>query len=115
MIYQTIAIITQTYFLLTSFPGSHAGEENKELGTDVHMYVHQVLLVTCILLCNTKITVNFLFVERADYRIILPVRHIRAVLKSAGRCFDGNDLLFSFEAIDELQRGKIVSVTCYSI
>ena len=40
-------------------------------------------LVTCILFCYTKINGNFcLPAERPHCRIILPVRHFRAVLKS---------------------------------
>ena len=42
---------------LASFPGSCAGEEEREPGTHC-LCMHQVPLVTCILLCYTKITVN---------------------------------------------------------
>ena len=43
---------------LASFPGSCAGEEEKEPGTHCSR-MRQVPLVTCILLRYTKITVNF--------------------------------------------------------
>ena len=42
---------------LASFPGSRAGEEEREPGTHCSRMC-QVPLVTCILLCCTKITVN---------------------------------------------------------
>ena len=66
------------------FPGSGvgAGEEKREPGTHCSR-MHQVPLVTCILLHYTKITVNFcLPPERPHCTVILAVRHIRAVLKS---------------------------------
>ena len=68
--------------LLASFPGSCAGEEEREPGTHCSR-MRQVPLVTCILLRYTKITVNFcLPPERSHCMVILPVGHIRAVLKS---------------------------------
>ena len=67
---------------LASFPGSCAGEEEREPGTHCSR-MRQVPLVTCILLRYTKITVNFcLPPERSHCMVILPVGHIRAVLKS---------------------------------
>ena len=44
--------------VLALFPGSRAGEEEREPGTHCSRMC-QVPLVTCILLCYTKITVNF--------------------------------------------------------
>ena len=68
--------------MLASSPGSCAGEEEKEPGTHCSR-MRRVPLVTCILLRYTKITVNFcLPPERPYCRVILPVRHLRAVLKS---------------------------------
>ena len=67
---------------VASFPGSCAGEEEREPGTHC-LRVRQVPLVTCILLRYTKITVNFcLPPERPHCMVILPVGHIRAILKS---------------------------------
>ena len=67
---------------VASFPGSCAGEEEREPGTHCSR-MRQVPLVTCILLRYTKITVNFcLPPERSHCMVILPVGHIRAVLKS---------------------------------
>ena len=43
---------------LASFPGSCVGEEERQPGTHC-LRMCQVPLVTCILLCYTKITVNF--------------------------------------------------------
>ena len=71
-----------TYNALASFPGSCAGEEEREPGTHCSR-MRQVPLVTCMLLHYTKITVNFcLPAERPHCLVILPVEHIRAVLKS---------------------------------
>ena len=68
--------------ILASFPGSCAGEEEREPGTHCSR-MRQVPLVTCILLRYTKITVNFcLPPERLHCMVILPVGHIRAILKS---------------------------------
>ena len=67
---------------IASFPGSCAGEEEREPGTHCSR-MRQVPLVTCILLRYTKITVNFcLPPERPHCMVILPVGHIRAILKS---------------------------------
>ena len=64
------------------FPGSCVGEEERQPGTH-YSRMHQVPLVTCILLRYTKITVNFcLPAERPHCMVILPVGHIRVVLKS---------------------------------
>ena len=69
-------------YSLASFPGSCAGEEEREPGTHCSR-MRQVPLVTCILLRYTKITVNFcLPPERPHCMVILPVGHIRAILKS---------------------------------
>ena len=46
--------------LLASFPGSRAGEEEREPGTHCS-HMRQVPLVTCILLRYTKITVNSVY------------------------------------------------------
>ena len=74
------AYLTRRY--LASFPGSCAGEEEREPGTHC-LRMRQIPLVTCILLRYTKITVNFcLPSERLHCLVILPVRYIRAVLKS---------------------------------
>ena len=71
-----------TCTFIASFPGSCAGEEEREPGTHCSR-MRQVPLVTCILLRYTKITVNFcLPPERPHCMVILPVGHIRAVLKS---------------------------------
>ena len=68
--------------VLASFPGSCAGEEEREPGIHCSR-MRQVPLVTCTLLRYTKITVNFcLPPERSHCMVILPVGHIRAVLKS---------------------------------
>ena len=67
---------------LASFPGSCAGEEEREPGTHCSR-MRQVPLVTCLLLRYTKITVNFcLPPERSHCMVTLPVGQIRAVLKS---------------------------------
>ena len=67
---------------LASFPGSCAGEEEREPGTQCSR-MRQVPLVTCILLRYTKITVTFcLPPERPHCMVILPVGHVRAILKS---------------------------------
>ena len=67
---------------VASFPGSCAGEEEREPGTHCS-HMCQVPMVTCILLRYTKITVNFcLPAERPHCIVTLPVGHIRAVLKS---------------------------------
>ena len=50
-------IDVRSYWHLASFPGSCAGEEEREPGTHCSR-MHQVPLVTCILLRYTKITVN---------------------------------------------------------
>ena len=77
---------------VASFPGSCAGEEEREPGTHCSR-MRQVPLVTCILLRYTKITVNFcLPPERPHCMVILPVGHIRAILKSKTNRFDGNSL-----------------------
>ena len=69
-------------YAIASFPGSCAGEEEREPGTHCSR-MHQVPLVTCILLHYTKINGNFyLPAERPHCRVILPVRHLQAVLKS---------------------------------
>ena len=47
-----------SHTLIASFPGSCAGEEEREPGTHCSR-MRQVPLVTCILLRYTKITVNF--------------------------------------------------------
>ena len=49
---------THTHTHIASFPGSCAGEEEREPGTHCSR-MRQVPLVTCILLRYTKITVNF--------------------------------------------------------
>ena len=67
---------------LASFSGSRAGEEEREPGAHCSR-MRQVPLVTCILLRYTKINGNFcLPAERPHCRTILPVRHLRPVLKS---------------------------------
>ena len=61
----TFQKILQSYYSVTnaasysvaSFPGSRAGEEEREPSTHC-LRMRQVPLVTCILLCCTKITVN---------------------------------------------------------
>ena len=71
-----------TGVVVASFPGSCVGEEEREPGTHCSR-MRQVPLVTCILLRYTKITVNFcLPPERPHCMVILPVGHIRAILKS---------------------------------
>ena len=71
-----------SYMGLASFPGSRVGEEEKEPGTHCSR-MHQVPLVTCILLRYTKTNGNFcLPAERPQCKIILPVRHLWAVFKS---------------------------------
>ena len=93
---------------LVDFPGSREGEEEREPGTHCS-HTRQVSMVTCILLRYTKI--NFcLPAGRPHCRIILPARHLRAVLKSKtislGR--------YRFVE-DDLQRDEFASVTCHSI
>ena len=67
---------------LASFPGSCTGEEERESGTHCS-HMRRVPLITCILLRDTKITVNFcLPAERPHCIVILLLRPIRAVLKS---------------------------------
>ena len=67
--------------------------------------MRQVPLVTCILFHYTKITVNFcLPAERPHCMVILPVGHIRAVLKSKTIV---TVCIASFEAIGELQRERL--------
>ena len=68
------------------------GEEEREPGTHC-LRICQVPLVTCILLHYTKINGNFcLSAERPHCRIILPVRHLRAFLKSETILLDVNCL-----------------------
>ena len=50
--------VAETGNEVASFPGSCAGEEEREPGTHC-LRMRQVPLVTCILLRYTKITVNF--------------------------------------------------------
>ena len=67
------AIFQRNYFCrsIASFPGSCAGEEEREPGTHCSR-MRQVPLVTCILLRYTKITVNFcLPPERPHCMVIL--------------------------------------------
>ena len=60
-------------FSTNLIPGFCAGEEKKELGRHCSCML-QDLLVTCILLCCTKITVNFcLLLERPHYRAVTAV------------------------------------------
>ena len=67
---------------IASFPASCAGEEEREPGTYCS-HMCQVPLVTCILLHYTKIMVNFcLPADRPHCMVILPIGHVRAVLKS---------------------------------
>ena len=67
--------------MYTSFPSSYAGEEEREPGTHCSR-MHQVPLVTWILLRYTKITVNFCLPdERLHCMVILPVGNIWVVLK----------------------------------
>ena len=82
---KTIRIVMGPYkvcLYLPSFPGSRAGEEEREPGTHCSR-MRQVSLVTCILLRCTKITVQFcLPAERLHCMIILLLRLIRTVFKS---------------------------------
>ena len=90
---------------LASFPGSCPGEEEERWVHTSRM--HQFFLVTCILLHYTKITINFcLTAERPHCIVLLPVGHIRAVLKSQtiSLCMV---CITSFEAIGELQRDRL--------
>ena len=66
---------------IASFPGSCAGEEEREPGTHCSR-MRQVPLVTCVLLRYTKISNFCLPPERPHCMVILPVGHIRAILKS---------------------------------
>ena len=82
MLYMQELLNEHAVWILASFPGSCAGEEEREPGTHCSR-MRQVPLVTCILLRYTKITVNFcLPPERPHCMVILPVGHIRAILKS---------------------------------
>ena len=75
-------LITCVTSRVASFPSSCVGEEEREPSTHC-LRMHQVPLVTCILLRYTKVNGNFcLPAERPHCRIILPMRHLRAVLKS---------------------------------
>jgi len=56
-LYVHVYIELQERWGLASFPGSRVGEEEREPGT----HMRQVPLVTCILLCYTKITVNSVY------------------------------------------------------
>ena len=71
-------LFTASYSMLASFPGSHVGEEEREPGTHC-LQKPKVPLVTCIILCYTKITVNFCLPSE---RPLLPMRLIKAVVKS---------------------------------
>ena len=72
--------------------------------------MRQVPLVTCILLCYTKITVTFcLLAERPYCMVILTVGHIGAGLKSRTVSPDSNGGIPLFEAIGELQRVRCES------
>ena len=67
--------------LLALFPRCCAGEEEREPGTHC-LSMHQVSLVTCILLRNAKLTVNFCSPdERSHCMVILPVGHTQVLLK----------------------------------
>ena len=71
-----------TLGMLASFPGSRAGEEEREPGTHCSC-MRQVHLVTCILLHYTKVNGQFcLPAERPHCMVILPLRHIQAIFKS---------------------------------
>ena len=84
------------------------GEEEREPGTHC-LHMRQVPLVTCILLRYTKITVNFcLPAKRPHCIVILPVGHIRAVLKfKTNIALPVTICIASFEAIGELQRDRL--------
>ena len=78
----TAIVLKEGSALPASFPGSCAVEEEREPGTHC-LRMCQVPLVTCILLRYSKITINFCSpAERLHFMVILPVGHIRAVLKS---------------------------------
>ena len=58
------------------------GVEERKPGT-LCLCMHQIPLVTCILLYQTKITENFcLPAERPHFRVTLLVRHLPVVFKS---------------------------------
>ena len=69
-----------------SFPGSCAGEEEREPGTHCSR-MRQTPLVTCILLRYT-----YLLKDCTAWIIILPVGYTWVVLSERQYCFDGNDL-----------------------
>ena len=75
--------------LLALFPGSRAGEEEREPGTHC-LRMRQVPLVTGILLRYTKITVNSVYLPHC--MVILPLRHIRAILSPKQYRFNGDSL-----------------------
>ena len=77
---------------LASFPGSCVGEEEREPGKHCSR-MHQVPLVTCILLRYTKINGNFcLPAERPQCKAILPVKHLRGVSSQKQSHYDINCL-----------------------
>ena len=78
----TVLVHCTNIFVSASFLDSCEGEKEREPGTHC-LHMCQVPLVTCILLSYTKIMANFcLSAERPHCRVILPVRHIRAILTS---------------------------------
>ena len=103
------AIKTAEGVTLASFPGSCAGEEEREPGTHCS-HMRQIPLVTCILLRYTEITVNFcLPSERLHCLVILPVGYTY----TGGFKVKNNIALTvtvctaSFEAIGKLQRERL--------
>ena len=95
---------------LASFPGSCAGEEEREPGTHCSCMC-QVSLVTCILLHYTKITVNFcLPPERpkaALHGYTLCGTHTGGIEVENNIALTVTVCIASFEVIGELQRERL--------
>ena len=72
---------------LASFPGSRAGEEEREPGTHCSR-MRQVLLVTCILLCCTKIMVNSAYVLKGHTALLYSFCSLTKCVLYMSWCFD---------------------------
>ena len=101
----TLWSLLLSYFFVASFPC--AGEEEREPGTHCSRMCQGV---TYKLLRYTEITVNFcLSAERPHCTVLLPMGHIRAVLKSKTIiiALPVTVCIASFEAIGELQGDRL--------
>ena len=94
-------------FMVTSFPGSCAGEEEREPGTHCSR-MRQVPLVTCILLRYTKITVNFCLLLKATLHSYTACgTHTSDFEVKNNIALMVTICIASFEVIGELQREKL--------